>query len=97
MTSKMTMDFKQKGTKFILFHFYSSKKCICNSGWKNSDCSLEICPDQCGNLTGKGFCSLELQRCICRSGYSGIDCSLDENNFIGKKIYFYYICFSQNL
>ena len=58
-------------------------KCTCHSGYKGLDCGLESCPDQCGNLTGKGFCSSELQRCICHSGYSGIDCSLDENNFIG--------------
>ena len=58
-------------------------KCTCHSGYQGSDCGVEYCPDQCGNLTGKGFCSSELQRCICHSGYSGIDCSLDENNFIG--------------
>ena len=60
------------------------RRCLCNSGYKGLDCGLKICPDQCGNLTGKGYCDLNLNQCICQPGYSGIDCSLDENNFIGK-------------
>ena len=49
-----------------------------------SSCDIRICPDQCGNYTGKGICDFTSKQCSCSPSYSGVDCSLDENNFIGN-------------
>ena len=57
-------------------------KCQCDQNWTGKTCSVPICPDECGNSTGKGYC--QDGKCVCNSGFSGIDCSLDKNNFIGN-------------
>ena len=60
-----------------------NRKCNCDSGWTGSSCLVQVCPDQCGNSSSKGFCN-EDGKCVCANGFSGLDCSLDENNFIGN-------------
>ena len=59
-----------------------TNQCQCDQGWSGLSCLTEICPDNCGESSQKGFC--KDGKCVCASGFSGIDCSLDENNFIGN-------------
>ena len=55
-------------------------KCICNSDYTGEDCSVPLCPNNCGNT--KGTC--QNGKCVCSEGYNGEDCSLDQDNYIGN-------------
>ncbi|XP_058820306.1 multiple epidermal growth factor-like domains protein 8 [Topomyia yanbarensis] len=48
--------------------------CVCYDKWIGNDCSLDACPDGCGEEEGKGIC--KNARCVCSSEYSGQSCSL---------------------
>jgi len=52
----------------------SSYKCICDSGYVGSDCSVKKCPSDCG-INGKcSFADPENPICICNKGYEGDAC-----------------------
>ena len=57
--------------------------CICEKNWGGDDCSIELCPDDCGAKFGRGRCHQGL--CICSPGYSGQSCSLDINDNVGNR------------
>uniref|UniRef100_A0A8B9TSH1 Tenascin n=1 Tax=Anas platyrhynchos TaxID=8839 RepID=A0A8B9TSH1_ANAPL len=44
--------------------------CVCEPGWKGSNCSEPACPHHCFN---RGVCSQG--KCICNEGFTGEDCS----------------------
>lgn len=62
--------------------FCLGRSCGCDRDWGGPDCSVRLCPGDCGGPQ-RGFCKED--RCVCRPGYSGQFCSLDRNDTIGNK------------
>ncbi|XP_041081633.1 multiple epidermal growth factor-like domains protein 8 [Polyodon spathula] len=54
--------------------------CVCVSGFAGPDCSLEVCPGECGESQGRGACNTSLGGCVCSEGFAGSDCSLPVNS-----------------
>ncbi|XP_063066915.1 tenascin isoform X3 [Engraulis encrasicolus] len=46
--------------------------CICNPGWRGTNCSESDCPDNCSD---QGRCVDG--KCLCFEGYSGLNCSIE--------------------
>ena len=55
-------------------------KCFCNPKYGGPDCSLSLCPNDCGNAANWGNCTNTAGRfkCWCNQGFVGDDCSLNE-------------------
>eukprot|EP00041_Stephanoeca_diplocostata_P008339 m.123217 g.123217 ORF g.123217 m.123217 type:complete len:788 (+) comp17278_c2_seq17:41-2404(+) len=50
--------------------------CRCASGWSGWDCSIELCPNDCGISNGHGQCSSDGSFCVCDENRAGTDCSI---------------------
>ncbi|KFW91412.1 Tenascin-R, partial [Phalacrocorax carbo] len=46
--------------------------CICEPGWKGTNCSEPDCPHNCFN---RGLCAQGNGQCVCHEGFAGEDCS----------------------
>ncbi|XP_055593040.1 multiple epidermal growth factor-like domains protein 8 [Uranotaenia lowii] len=53
-------------------------RCNCDGNWIGSDCSVDACPDNCGNEEGRGRCLN--RKCNCSKEYSGQSCSLHKTH-----------------
>jgi hypothetical protein len=47
-------------------------QCNCQQGWRNADCSIKSCPNEC---SGYGTCNTNDGICTCDDKHSGLDCS----------------------
>lgn len=63
--------------------------CLCDSGYRGNDCSLQECPSDTdpnqfeGNTegrdcSGRGLCDYSTGECQCFSGYTGEDCGVTQ-------------------
>ena len=62
--------------------------CQCRENFTGKDCSVYLCPDDCGAYQGRGHCTNTTLGCQCRPGFAGDDCSLENNNYVGKTWHF---------
>lgn len=58
----------------------SSNTCLCDAGWGGWDCSIELCPNDCGSSSSHGQCSSEDSHCICDENRAGNDCSVSSTS-----------------
>ncbi|XP_074654134.1 multiple epidermal growth factor-like domains protein 8 [Tubulanus polymorphus] len=53
----------------------SGRSCVCKNGYGGVDCGEQLCPDNCFNAAGHGYCNKTLGLCVCNGNYRGPACS----------------------